>query len=66
MNEVVWIIILGIPVVGIWISVIYSIIFNFRKKRVQAISIEQLKAIEPEYYEYGESTSEIDLEDEEG
>jgi len=64
MNEVVWIIILGIPVVGIWISVIYSIIFNFRKKRVQAISIKELKKIDPEYFEYGESSAEIDLQDE--
>jgi len=65
MNEVVWIIVLGVPVIGIWILVIWSIIYNFRKKRVQAISIEDFKQLDPEYHEYGESTSEIDMQDEE-
>jgi hypothetical protein len=65
MNEVVWIIVLGVPVIGIWILVIWSIIYNFRKKRTQGISIEEFKQLDPEYYEYGESSAEIDLEDEE-
>ena len=64
MNEVVWIIVLGIPVIGIWILIVWNIIYNFRKKRTQAISIKELKKIDPEYFEYGESSAEIDLQDE--
>jgi hypothetical protein len=65
MNEVVWIIVLGVPVISMWLLVIWGIISNFRKKKTQGISIEDFKQLEPEYHEYGESTSEIDLEDEE-
>ena len=65
MNEVVWIIVLGVPVISMWLIVIWGIVSNFRKKRIQAISIEQLKTTDIEYCEYGESSAEIDLQDEE-